>query len=207
MMKRIFAGILAITLLGSFTPPTPIPYTIDPATSTVQWTGYYLFSFGEHYGNIDIKSGQVQLTDGSVTQGKVVFDMNTITARDMPADDGGTDLSNHLKSRDFFDAAKFPDAQFEIVQVKKVSDASPSGPNVEVTGTLVIKGIRNSITFPATLNTDDHQLVLQAKFKFDRTKWDIRYNSGKYFSEIGDGAISDAIGIELNIVANKTTSK
>jgi hypothetical protein len=46
-------------------------------------------------------------------------------------------------------------------------------------------------------------LTAKAKFKFDRTKWNIQYNSGKVFSDIGDNAISDAVGMELNIQATK----
>lgn len=181
-------------------------YTIDANKSTVHWHGYYLFSFGEHYGTIAIREGNVTAATGVVTSAKVVFDMQSITTLDMPADDGGKDLSNHLKSADFFDVEKFPDATFEIVSITKIQDASPGRPNVDVTGNLTLKGTKNTLTFPATLEVGD-QLTLNAKFKFDRTKWDVKYNSGKYFSEIGDGAISDAIGIELNIVATKSSSK
>ncbi len=100
----------------------------------------------------------------------------------------------------------FPEAQFEITKVTPIKDASPDGPNVEVTGELTLKGVKNTLTFPATVQNTD-RLMIKAKFKFDRTKWNVRYNSGKYFSEAGDGAISDAIGIEMNIIATKTSSK
>jgi polyisoprenoid-binding protein YceI len=205
-MKRHAILILLILLTSSFTVPTESEFTIDTTKSTVRWYGYYLFSFGEHYGTINIRTGKITVRDENVTTGNVTLDMNTINTLDMKADDGGMDLSNHLKSPDFFDAAQFPEAQFEILQVNKIKDASSQGPNVEVTGALTIKGIKNTITFPATLNVAD-QLSLTAKLKFDRTKWNIKYNSGKYFAEIGDGAISDAIGIELNIIATKNSLK
>ena len=205
-MKRHAILMLSILLTSSFTIPPESQFTIDTTKSTIRWYGYYLFSFGEHFGSINIRNGKIDVRDENVTGGKVIFDMNTITALDMKADDGGNDLSNHLKSADFFDVSQFPEAEFEIVQVKKIKDVSPNGPNVMVTGALTIKGIKNTITFPATLNQAD-QLILSAKFKFDRTQWNIKYNSGKYFSEIGDGAISDAIGIELNIVATKNSTK
>jgi polyisoprenoid-binding protein YceI len=181
-------------------------YTIDANKSTVRWYGYYLFSFGEHYGTIAVKDGTASIMNGTLASGNVKLDMASITPLDMPADDGGNMLGEHLKSADFFDVAKFPEAQFEIISVKPIKDASPDGPNVEVTGNLTLKGSKNALTFPATVNSNE-QLVIKAKFKFDRTKWNVRYNSGKYFSEAGDSAISDAIGIEMNITATKTSTK
>jgi polyisoprenoid-binding protein YceI len=181
-------------------------YTIDATKSTVRWYGYYLFNFGEHFGSIAIKEGMATTANGAIASGKVTLDMTTINTLDMPADDGGNSLSDHLKSADFFDVAQFPEAQFEIIKVTPIKDASQEGPNVEVTGDLTIKGVKNTLTFPAIVQNND-RLTIKAKFKFDRTKWNVRYNSGKYFSEAGDGAISDAIGIEMNITATKISSK
>lgn len=181
-------------------------YTIDVSKSTVRWYGYYLFNFGEHHGSINIREGSATIANEALASGKVKLDMNTITTLDMPADDGGNMLTGHLKSEDFFDVAKFPEALFEIIKVSPIKDASPESPNVEVTGELTIKGVKNTLTFPAIVQNND-RLIVKAKFKFDRTKWNVRYNSGKYFSEAGDSAISDAIGIEMNIIATKTSSK
>jgi hypothetical protein len=41
------------------------------------------------------------------------------------------------------------------------------------------------------------------KVTIDRTKWDIRYRSGKFFANLADEAISDDIEFEMKIVAKK----
>jgi polyisoprenoid-binding protein YceI len=121
----------------------------------------------------------------------------------MPANDGGNDLVEHLKSDDFFATEKFPAAQFEITNVEPIKDATGDQPNAQITGTLTLKGVKNTLKIPATIKYTSSTITAHAKFKFDRTKWNVRYSSEKFFSDVGDSAISDAIGIELTIQATK----
>ena len=46
----------------------------------------------------------------------------------------------------------------------------------------------------------------KGKLSFNRTKWDIKYNSGSFFdiNKLGDKLIYDDIEIELDIVAQKS---
>jgi hypothetical protein len=37
----------------------------------------------------------------------------------------------------------------------------------------------------------------------DRTKWDIRYKSGKFYDNLANNAISDSIEFNIKIVAKK----
>jgi len=37
----------------------------------------------------------------------------------------------------------------------------------------------------------------------DRTKWDVRYNSGKFYDNLADDTISDDIEFDMKIVAKK----
>ena len=65
---------------------------------------------------------------------------------------------------------------------------------------LTIKGIEKPILFDAKLNTDNTKLT--AKFKIDRTDWDIIYGTkGKV--KVKDYAISDAIEFEVIIIFNE----
>jgi hypothetical protein len=41
------------------------------------------------------------------------------------------------------------------------------------------------------------------KLVIDRTLWGIRYNSGKFFADLADKAISDSIEFNIKIVAKK----
>lgn len=55
--------------------------------------------------------------------------------------------NNHLKSPDFFDAAKFGTLTFKSTSFKKTS-----GKNYEVTGDLTLHGVTKSVTLNAVLN-------------------------------------------------------
>jgi polyisoprenoid-binding protein YceI len=209
-MKTLFLSRLQLFfLLGLFfqsyasKSQNTIVYKVDTNLSHLTWTGYYMFNFGEHTGSIKLSSGSIQAHDQSITSGYFEIDMNSIKDIDMPENDGGKDLVAHLMSEDFFAVDKFPVARFEIAKTEIIKEAKQGSPNFNVTGDLLIKGVKNSITFPAVITFQKNGLVASAKFKFDRTKWDIHYNSGKFFSDVGDGAISDAIAIEINLVALK----
>ena len=195
-------SLLLTTTLSSFRPDGTTTYKVDIDRSALGWTGYYVFSFSEHNGTIGLSGGEITVDD-QIVSGYFDIDMKSIKDLDMPADDGAKDLENHLMSDDFFSVNDFPSARFEITKTTKIKDSVSGGPNYDVTGELTIKGVKNSLTFPALINFNDDGIEAKAKFKFDRTRWNVRYNSGKFFSDIGDGAISDAIGIEISLFTIK----
>ena len=201
LFSLLIAGILFLSF--SYKLNSPIAYKVSAKQSKMQWTGYYVFNFGEHTGSVELSGGEIQVDNQLLTGGYFDIDMKTIKDLDMPEADGGKDLVNHLMSDDFFAVDKFPTARFEISKTEKIKDAKAGGPNFDITGDLYIKGVKNSLTFPALITFQDNTLSAKARFKFDRTKWNIHYNSGKFFSDVGDGAISDAIAIEIDLVALK----
>jgi polyisoprenoid-binding protein YceI len=196
-------SVILTTMLSSFTPNGTTAYKVDVDRSALGWAGYYVFSFSEHNGTINLSGGEIMVDDHKIVSGYFDIDMKSIKDLDMPADDGAKDLENHLMSDDFFSVNDFPSARFEITGTTKIKDPAPGGPNYDVTGDLTIKGVKNSLTFPALINLNDDGIEAKAKFKFDRTKWNVRYNSGKFFFDIGDGAISDAIGLEIHLFTLK----
>ncbi|HMG91451.1 MAG TPA: YceI family protein [Chryseolinea sp.] len=198
----IFLALLMPTLL-SFKPKGATTYKVDINRSAVSWIGYYVFSFSEHNGTIGLSGGEITVDDKQIISGYFDIDMKTIKDLDMTADDGAKDLESHLMSDDFFSVNEFPLARFEITKAEKIKDAVTGGPNYDVTGDLTLKGVKNSLTFPALIDFNDTGLEAKAKFKFDRTRWNVRYNSGKFFFDIGDGAISDAIGLEIHLFTTK----
>ena len=188
--------------LFSFKETDPVTYNVNIEKSTVRWAGYYVFSFSEHNGTIGLTGGEIRIVNKEIISGFFEIDMKSIRNLDIP-DGAGKDLESHLMSDDFFSADKFPTARFEVTKTEKIKDPQQGGPNYDITGDLTIKGVKNSLTFPAIITFDDIGLEAKAKFKFDRTKWNVRYNSGKFFSDVGDGAISDAIGMEIHLYTSK----
>jgi polyisoprenoid-binding protein YceI len=175
-------------------------FTIDQSGSKVAWIAKKVT--GEHNGTVAIKSGELKVENGVVSAGKFVLDMNTITVLDMPAEDEyNVKLTGHLKSADFFSVETAPESTFEIASVETIAGAAAGQPNCNVKGNLTIKGITKAITFPATIQVDETGVNAQAKFDIDRTEWDIKYGSGKFFQGLGDKMINDAFTVDFSIVA------
>lgn len=202
-MKAYSLILLLLICCGFIKNSEPEIYILNATESSMHWTGYYVFNFGEHNGTVNIKNGELKVINNEIIGGGFEVDLTSMKNLDMKDDDGGIDLINHLKSEDFFAVDKYPKAIFKITQVEKITDRPSNGYNAEITGELTLKGNTNTLKFPASVTIDGSTIKAHSKFKFDRTIWGIKYNSTKFFGSVGDGAISDALGIELNLVATK----
>jgi polyisoprenoid-binding protein YceI len=110
----------------------------------------------------------------------------------------------HLKSDDFFSVEKHPNVKFEITSLKAGSSAG----EYTVNGKLTIKGITNDVNFPAKVSVNNGGLVKAVgTAKLDRTKWDIRYGSGKFFQDLGDRMIYDDFEVTFDIAAKTMGSE
>ena len=175
-------------------------YFVDVEKSAVEWTGRNVNN--GHHGRITISGGEVVLTNGRPSSGRIVLDMSTITNIDLQDEGWRNMLLRHLKSEDFFDVARYPVATFELHGAAAIAEATPGTPNVEIAGSLTIKETTRSICFPAIIAAqDDGSLKAQAAFNLDRTLWDVCYGSGKLYERLGMHLVNDLISIELFIVA------
>ncbi|AZQ61668.1 YceI family protein [Flammeovirga pectinis] len=174
-------------------------YKVDTQKSFIKWTGKKVT--GEHFGKMMLKEGAVIIKNGTVAKGSSFdMDVTTLTVDDIPVDDSmNAKLKGHLHSADFFNAAEFPFVNFAVT---KVENGEHSG-ELKVTGNLTIKGITNSITFPAQLMSHDGTMHAIADITFDRTKFEIKYGSGSFFEGLGDKTISDDVELELQLFAKK----
>ena len=176
-----------------------VAYKLDAASSSVEWTAKKVT--GQHNGTVAIKSGELKAEAGKLTAGKFAMDMTAIKVVDITDAETNGKLAGHLNSDDFFATAKNPESTFEIVSVEPIAGAAAGAPNYTVKGNLTIKGIAKAITFPATITMEEKELKATAQFDIDRTEWDIKYGSGKFFQDLGDKMINDAFNVKFNIVA------
>ena len=158
---------------------------INITKSNIHWYGYYTFYFGGHDGGITFEKGHFIKTGSVITGGEFIIDMNSITCDDLDNPTGNKNLVNHLKDPDFFDVAKHPKAKLVITSVKYHNQTE-----MKINADLTIKGITKPIDFQAKVDFKKAQMT--AKFKIDRMKWGVNYNS-----KVRDGAISDAIGFDV----------
>jgi polyisoprenoid-binding protein YceI len=131
------------------------------------------------------------------------MDIRQITNTDMPADKGGDKLIGHLKGEDFFEVEKYPMASFTITKVQPVSETT-DGTTHEISGDLTLKGETRNVTIPTTVSMDGGQFkATTPKFTINRLDWGIVYGNSAIEGLTKDKVISNDVGLELMIVANK----
>lgn len=191
-MKKIILSlaVTAVSILGA-NAHNHDEVKINTKVSSVEWVGEKVT--GKHEGTISIKEGSIHMHDGMIEKGKIVIDMTTITVTDMQGE-WADKLKGHLESDDFFSVESHNTAVFEMTKATK-----KDGDNYEVTGNLTIKGITKPLTFMSKIEMKDGKLAAYAELKVDRTLYDIKYGSGKFFEGLGDKMISDEFLIKFKI--------
>ena len=173
---------------------------VDAGASTAQWLGKKVT--GQHDGAIQLKNGSFTVAGNQITGGSFEIDMNSITCQDIKDSETNAKLIGHLKSEDFFNVGKFPTAKFVITKVTPLTDGS-GGATHTVTGNLTVKDTTKPLSFPATINVTGDVVTAKADVVIDRTVFNIKYGSGKFFKGLGDKVISDTFNVALNIAAKK----
>ncbi|REG83620.1 YceI family protein [Algoriphagus antarcticus] len=142
---------------------------IDLIKSKILWKGTKMMGMGKHEGEIAIQKGFLLYQNDELIGGEITVDMKSITVTDIPASDPIPirNLTNHLKSSDFFDVDKYPLSHLNIRKVQK-----SQGNKLLVTGSLTIKGISNKVSFGVENVGRNHFI---ANLQIDRFEWDIAY--------------------------------
>lgn len=171
--------------------------TVDTDNSNLEWVGEKVT--GKHWGTVNITKGYFDTDGDEITGGEVHVDMTSITVNDMKGDNKQK-LEGHLKSDDFFSVEKHNTTTFVLKNAKKKSNLK-NGNTHELKGDLTIKGITETVTFPARVTMEDGEMNMYASFELDRTRWDVRYGSGSFFDDLGDKTIYDDFQIKFNVTA------
>jgi polyisoprenoid-binding protein YceI len=159
-----------------------VKYNFSP-NSKINFIGIKLT--GSHRGGFKNFNGYFTLKDGVPVgnEHKVVIDMTSAWSDDEK-------LTGHLKSPDFFDVAKFPQATFDVTSLEKKTDAEYS-----ISGNFTLHGIQKNISFPATVAKVGDAVKIAANFNIKRQDFGIVY-PGK-----ADDLIRDQVVIELDLEA------
>lgn len=198
-MKHYVLGLALLLASGaSFAQEGASNMNVNTAESSLTWVGKKVT--GSHEGSISILEGSVQVNRGLIENALVTIDMTSITVSDEGmSDDMKGKLTGHLNSADFFNVAEHDKAMFQLTSFAPVKGGDKS--DYLITGTLTIKGISNSISFPAKVTFDKGMMRAEASLTFDRSKWNIRYGSGSFFDGLGDKMIYDDVEIAFVLVA------
>ena len=104
------------------------------------------------------------------------------------------DLTKHLKTADFFDVAKYPEATFVSTAIKPGGE---NGATHTVTGNLTLHGVTKAVTFPATINVTPEAATVESSFSINRKDFGINYAGA------ADNLIRDNVVLTLHVRATK----
>ena len=145
-------------------------------------------------GTIDLKSGWLAVEGSAITGGEFVVDMNSIKDTEIKDDNMRAKLEGHLKSDDFFGVEKYPLSKLIITGSTKFE----AGKAV-VKGNLTVKAATHPVEFTVTESKSGAVTTYAADITFDRSLYDVRFGSGKFFSNLGDNAINDEIKLNVKL--------
>lgn len=159
---------------------------VTPENSTVLFTGSKVT--GKHEGGFNKFSGAIELVNGKPEESRVYIEIDTGSVFS-----DADKLTEHLQTSDFFEVKRFPSASFSSTDI--AADTA-NGANVyTVTGDLELRGVKKSVTFPATIVVSPADVTAYSEFSINRKDFGIVY-AGK-----ADDLIRDDVVIKLNLKA------
>ena len=171
-------------------PQTAAPgqrYAITPQNSKIEFTGSKVT--GHEDGSFEKFNGEIDYVNNDPTKSRVhiPIDMSSVKT-------GSPKLAEHLKTPDFFDVAKFPQAQFVSTEIKPGGD---KGASHTITGNLTLHGITKAVSFPATISVTPDSATVDSNFAINRKDF------GVNFAGATDDLIRDDVVLKFTIRATK----
>ena len=166
---------------------------IDTESSSLNWIGKKITN-SQHNGSLKFISGELTMcydqktSKMSICKGSFIVDMTTLLVEDLSGSSKQR-LEGHLKSDDFFSVDKH-EKSFLTINSSKIIESG-----FLVKGSLTIKDITHPIEFELIRSPGG----ITANMIFDRSKYDVKYNSGSFFENLGDRLILDDIELSVDL--------
>lgn len=193
-MKRFLA--LALTaVLPALAAAETSNWTIDPAHTSSQFSVKHLV-ISTVRGQFGKTTGALRLDEKDLTKSAVeaTIDVTTIDTR-------VADRDTHLKSPDFFDAAKYPTMTFKSTKVEKAGDDK-----LKVTGDLTLKGTTKPVILDVSYSpTAITGMRGESRRGFSATTKISRKDFGLSWSKVVEAG--PVVGDEVTIVIDAETIK
>ncbi|WP_111858378.1 YceI family protein [Acinetobacter sp. CFCC 10889] len=194
MNFKAFTLGLAIASVTAVSVAKPVDYKIDPThTATVFNWNHFGFStpsanFSDIQGTISVDNAKPANSSVNVTIPLASLNTNVKA------------LDDHLKTADFFDAAKYPNITFKSTKVQALGNSK-----YKITGNLTVKDVTKPVVLDAVLNkqgehpmTKAQSIGFNATTSFDRSAFGV----GGYVPNVGD-KITVNITTEASVAADK----
>lgn len=143
---------------------------------------------GKHEGGFNKFAGTIDLVNSKPEESSVRIDIETASV--FTDADG---LTKHLQTGDFFEVEQFPRASFASTNIEPEGSTGPNA--YTVTGDLELRGVRKSVTFPATIVVSPADVTVNSEFSINRKDF------GIVFEGKADDLIRDNVVIKLDLKA------
>jgi polyisoprenoid-binding protein YceI len=180
----------------------PIPggeYVIDPPHSLIGFSIRH-FEINWVQGRFKDFTGVIRYDESDVTKSSVTF-----TAKIESVDTGVAPRDQHLRTADFFDAAKFPEMSFKSARVERKGKDG-----FLLHGDFTLKGVTKQIAIPFTMTGSikdprgGTRFGIEAHTKIDRREYG--FSGGKPM-EGGGIDVGNEVTINLHLEALKPAPK
>ena len=191
-MRRWILATALLSALGWMAPARAMQYQVDPDHTNVGFQVRHLFS--RVNGRFDKFDGTISYDPAHPEQAKV---SGTIDASSINTNNEKRDT--HLRSKDFFDAATFPQITFTSTSATQLDAAKHSG---KMDGKLTIHGVEKPIVLDVAFlgaGKDSHgteRAGFSATTSINRRDFGLTWNSPM---EAGGVLVGDEITINLDI--------
>ena len=190
-MRRLIVLTLILVLIPASTTLAADKYTIDPAHCHIGFSVRHLV-INNIRGRFTDYEGSIIYDEQDITQSSVEI---TIKAQSVNTDVQPRD--EHLRTSEFFDAAKFPDITFKSTRVEK------RGSGFAAIGIFTMHGIAKEITIPFKINGKSNfqggtHLGVEGTVVIDRRDFGMSWSATL---DNGGLVVGNDVTIELNIEA------
>ena len=185
---------IAATLLLSSVAYAADTYSIDPAHTSISFSVRHL-GLSNVKGQFKEFAGAIVLDDGKITEASGTIQVKSVDTRVQQRDD-------HLRTADFFDAAKYPTITF------KTKSIETTGGQIVMIADFTMRGVTKELRLPAKLAGPakdpwgNLRIGLEAKAKLNRKDYGINYHQ---VLETGALAVGEEVELEINAEAIKET--
>ncbi len=187
LLRRLLLTSLLAASASAFAAPQT--FTIDPNHTQVSFT-YSHFGFSNPTGRLEDIKGTLVVDQADWGKSSVSVSMPLSGLHT-----GVPKLDEHLKTADFFDAAKFPVVTFKSTKVTKTG-----ADTLDIAGELTVHGVTKPVTLHAHINKIGENTMIaseSAGFDADTTLKRSEFGMAKYVP-----MVSDEVHIHITLSAD-----
>lgn len=162
-------------------------WNIDPVHSSIGFAVKHL-GISTYRGSFPGASGRIETRDGAIAAIQGTIEIGSVTTAD-------ANLTGHLLTPDFFDAATYPQATFASTKIVAGDDGA-----LTITGDLTLRGVTQSVTLVGEIEgqgsdpNGNERIGIAAKGKIDRTVFGINWNA-----PLANGALAVAEKVTIDL--------